>query len=367
MNSAAPRSASSVPMNDMSPTPATGTTFGGSDIPFRDCFADFADVPSRCVHEGPASSPLVTIAIPTFQRVELLAETVRSALGQRFDGETEIIIVDNDPISDPDGLLSRVPEASTANLRYFVNAENIGMFGNWNRCIELARGTWMTILNDDDLLDSDYLARMFATLRGNPQIDGIICRKRYLDQRPEAGSHDYTGIKRLASRGWLEARFRGKNARRIDFDKLFWGGMLGNSAGFLFRPGDARTIGGFYPEEYPGADHWFYIRFAKLFQLWQHRATAASIRIATNESAKRSTLEGFVRDFRRMQLILAGAEVPRWWLRFSPLMIERHRIEIRKFWNQEFTRSEVEQAVGIKLTRDRPWVLWTIRALLGGF
>jgi len=341
-----------------------------TEITFRDCFQDHVDTPSHTVFEGQgvtAEAPLVTIAVPTFQRAALLTETIRSALAQDFIGTVEVLVVDNDPASSERALLERVPEIRTANLRYVVNERNIGMFGNWNRCIELARGAWITILNDDDLIDPNYLTQMFAAIRGNPAIDGIICRKRFLDQRPAAPSRDRGRLKQLAARAWLGLRFQTRPARPIGFNKLYWGGMLGNSAGFLFRPEQARRIGGFYPEEFPGADHWFYIRFTKLFRLWQHRAVAASIRIANNESAKPTTLEGFVLDFHRMQVILAGSEVPSWWLRLAPLMHARHLVEIRQFWRKEFDTTDVERKLGIKLTRDRPWLLWSIRALLRGY
>ncbi|MBW4330267.1 glycosyltransferase family 2 protein [Stakelama sp. CBK3Z-3] len=357
-----------IPQDGVSDAPkAVSVTRSDSEIPFRDAIGDYAHVSSRCVFEHGVAEPFVIIAIPTFQRPELLAEAVRSAIAQEFDKPVGIVIVDNDPNGTADDLLARVPEARTANLRYFVNDENIGMFGNWNRCIELAHGEWMTLLNDDDLIDAGFLSQMFAAIRRDTRIDGILCRKRYLDQRPDAVSRDHSGLKKIAAKSWSALRFQGKSVRRIGFEKLFWGGMLGNSAGFLFRPQDARRIGGFYPEEYPAADYWFYIRFNKLFALWQHRAIAASIRFAANESAKRMTLESFMRDFRLTQEMLAGTEVPRWWLRFSPLMIARHRVEIQKFWGQEFTSEEVEQIVGVKPGKDRPWLLWSIRALLRGF
>ena len=34
-------------------------------------------------------------------------------------------------------------------MKYYKNEKNIGMYGNWNRCIELSNGEYLTILNDD--------------------------------------------------------------------------------------------------------------------------------------------------------------------------------------------------------------------------
>jgi GT2 family glycosyltransferase len=89
------------------------------------------------------------------------------------------VIVDNDPESQcAELLLNRFPELRERNFRYIVNRENIGAWGNFNRCIQMARGQWLTFLQDDDLLDSNYLQLMFASIDEDPSIDGIVCRKR---------------------------------------------------------------------------------------------------------------------------------------------------------------------------------------------
>ena len=53
--------------------------------------------------------------------------------------------------------------------------KNIGMIGNWNRLYTLARGEWVVMLHDDDLLYNDYLSILF-----NKYIDIFT-----VDQRKE--------------------------------------------------------------------------------------------------------------------------------------------------------------------------------------
>ena len=155
-------------------------------LEIRNALNDFDHFPSELVMEGAdREHPLVSIVIPTFRRPSLLIEAVQSALAQRFDHPYEIVVIDNDPeTKDVDRLLECFPELKERSFRYFVNRENIGMFGNWNRSILLARGEWMTILNDDDLLDDNYLAIIFSVLDRNVAIDGLATQKRLLDQRP---------------------------------------------------------------------------------------------------------------------------------------------------------------------------------------
>ena len=57
----------------------------------------------------------------------------------------------------------------TKLLRY-KNEKNLGIYGNWNRCLQLARGKWYTMLHDDDLLSNNFLKEMMGVLNKNPKI-----------------------------------------------------------------------------------------------------------------------------------------------------------------------------------------------------
>ena len=336
----------------------------------RDAFTDYAHVASRLVFQGTdARDPLLTIAIPTFHRFDLLVEAVRSALAQQFDRPIEIIVVDNDPASDGAArLVATLPELGRANFRYYVNPENIGMFGNWNRCIELGRGEWHTLLNDDDLLDADFAQVMFAALDRDRSIDVLICRKRILDERPGRTAPPPDRLRRrMLKRAWLEARFRGTAARRIGPRLLFWGGTLGNTVGMIARKRDLLAIGGYQPEEYPTADWYLQVRLALKLHFAQHRAILASIRIAVNESMAPGIWKGFFGNGRRMHLALAGTALPRWWAKLSPYLIELYRTDAPGDLGQEVSREQIRQEFGLTLPRNRRRALTILRLVLRGF
>jgi glycosyltransferase involved in cell wall biosynthesis len=337
----------------------------------RDALTDYKHVASHIALEGVrAGEPLVTIAIPTFRRPHLLVETVRSAMAQAFSRPFEIVVVDNDPESIGAQLLQKaLPELRERQFRYLVNAENIGMFGNFNRCVEVANSEWLSILNDDDLLDPEFLQSMFAVLDKDNSIDGIICKKRQLDQRAVKGEKPRSLPRRIAARLLTESNFAGALTRKVNGRKLFWwpGGVVGNGAGFLFRKQAAVQIGGFYPEEEMAADYWFFARFARMFHFRQHRVTCASVRIAENESANYSTLLSFLRMTYLLQQALAQDDVPSRWRRFSPMIMARQRAFYRDYWKVDIPDDEVERMLDIKLPRDRPLLFRIVRLAMRGF
>jgi glycosyltransferase involved in cell wall biosynthesis len=334
----------------------------------RDAFADFAHVESEEMFAGAGgrAAPFLTIAIPTHRRPDLLAEAVRSALGQDFNRLFEVVVVDDDPHSTGHaGLLEDVPEIAAANFRYLRNRANLGDAGNHSRCMDAARGEWLTILHDDDLLDPGFAREMFALLEANPGIDGLVCRKRISDRRDTPVREPVLRkCARLVSQGVLLRRSR---IRAIPLRKLFWACIPGNVVGFICRTKDARSLGGLYSEDYPSADYFFYARFAERYRLCQLQKPLATIRVRDNASMRVQTqLDAFSRAY-EMQTALAGKAVPQSWRKLSSRLISRHLALTSWAWRTGLSREEVGASLGMRIPKDRPLLVYALRLLCRGF
>ena len=74
--------------------------------------------------------PLVSIAIPTYDRLQYLKEAVASALSQTYE-RVEVIIGDDGPTNSIRAWCETVAMRD-ARVRYRRNARNLGLAGNWN-------------------------------------------------------------------------------------------------------------------------------------------------------------------------------------------------------------------------------------------
>lgn len=340
-------------------------------FPLRDAFADTAAVPSDLKFEGEdRRNPVLTIAIPTFRRGRTLAEAVRSAIEQDYDESIETIVVDNNPESRGwEELLAQIPELRRANFRYYVNRSNIGMFGNWNRCIELGRGKWHAILHDDDLFDRDFASKMLGILSDTPRLDGLISRKRTFDERKEDAGHPVRPrgpLLRAAKRLWVEAQFLGKPQRHLAVRRLFFGDFLGNPVGLMARKADLIRLGGYDPNHYPSADYYLMTRFAYYLKLGQTRETLTSIRIAENESARPEVIRGFFCKEHDVRQRLARTVVPAWWTRFEPMIVANQRESLRYDFAQEVSDEELRQLIGVRAVKNRKWLLIAVMTAMVG-
>ncbi len=334
----------------------------------RNALNDNEEVSAQLVWDTAPALPLLTIGINTYKRLPLLVEAVRSAVDQASIGPVEILIVDNDANSGgAEALMAAAPDLVTAPIRYFINDNNIGMYGSVNRCVTHARGEWLTILHDDDLLDPKFSSTILPLLMAG-KADGIVCRKRTLDQRQVAQTApEPISLMRKGRKVIERMMFGHVSIRPLHLKQMFWGNPAGNLVGFLARTSHFRDIGGFYAEEYPSCDYFFYARFCAHFRLAQLHTILVSIRIAENESLKPETLLGFLRTEYQMQQDLAGKVLPTWWKHISPWLIGYHADELNRAWRICLDPGLIDRELDISHKPGRHLWLQALRGASGGF
>lgn len=124
-----------------------------------------------------AAPPQVSICIPTYNYGKFIADAIESVLAQTF-GDFELLVVDNCSDDDTPQRVAHYVKKDN-RIRYFRNDTNIGMVGNWNRCLELARGQYVKILCADDLLEPHCLEKSLEMIESNPMV-ALVSSARYL-------------------------------------------------------------------------------------------------------------------------------------------------------------------------------------------
>lgn len=94
------------------------------------------------------NQPLVTVYIPTYNRVELLKRAVKSVRDQTYQN-LEIIIVDDCSTDGTHEYLAQLGKEDS-RVRYFLKEKNSGACASRNIAIENANGEFITGLDDDD-------------------------------------------------------------------------------------------------------------------------------------------------------------------------------------------------------------------------
>lgn len=111
---------------------------------------------------------LISICIPTYNGEKYLKECLDTVLSQSYEN-IEIIIVDD---CSTDKTISIVEEyiQKEDRIKLFKNQLNLGLVGNWNKCLELAKGEWIKFVFQDDLIEENCLEILLSAVKGKSII-----------------------------------------------------------------------------------------------------------------------------------------------------------------------------------------------------
>ncbi|WP_426053425.1 glycosyltransferase family 2 protein [Janthinobacterium sp. PSPC2-1] len=315
-------------------------------LDIEDQFAICADRPSSLIIDGGKHiMPTLSIMIPTYRRPGMLAQAIRSVLAQTSDIDFEIVVVDNDH-SMSEQIDELVRQFGDARLRLFRNSENLGMFGNWNRCIELARGEWISILNDDDLLHTNFVDEMFSVLEKKPAISMLYCRSIFMDDRGNFArklkSTVKQGLKNIKNT-WLMPRLSTIPISHVYMD------APSSALGLIFKRSNAMEIGGYKASAFPSSDYVFFTMYFLRFGASRLNKTLAYYRIHENETANPSTGEGFIaKNLQLRRSLEQHVKAPPSLLRIYAQLYALTTIkQYKSFWNIELDRDRLRREHGL--------------------
>ncbi|MDP3385808.1 MAG: glycosyltransferase [Eubacteriales bacterium] len=244
------------------------------------------------------SNPFISIAIPTYRRIDTLKEAIDSVLTQTpVNLPYEILVVDDEPI--PGNATERLIRSyDNPLILYYRHAENLGMFSNWNRCIELSRGKWVAFLHDDDLLKPYYLEKACYFLTEKLDKNAVYLHCQY-DIMLDFDNRIY--LKHASPDGLikekLKACLRDKLTEIKKTDAIIKGQspVAPPSCGTLIRRDAALEIGGFDESYWPSADGHLSCFMLDRYKVYSTNIPMGDYRLAINTSFRPDVLAEMVR------------------------------------------------------------------------
>jgi glycosyltransferase involved in cell wall biosynthesis len=126
--------------------------------------------------------PAITFSIPYYSGIEYLQRAIASVLAQDDDRWACVVADDS---SDP-SVEAIVAKAGSGKVRYVKNPKNLGIDGNFNRCVDLADTEFVTVLHADDELMPNYTGTLLRAATRYPDAAAIFCRAEIIG--PESQS-----------------------------------------------------------------------------------------------------------------------------------------------------------------------------------
>jgi glycosyltransferase involved in cell wall biosynthesis len=195
-------------------------------------------------------TPKISVIIPLYNHEKYIKEAVNSVLNQSFD-DFELIII-NDGSTDNSGEV--IKKIQDKRIHYYYQ-ENQGAHATLNRGIGLAQGTYISILNSDDMYYSTRFEKMVRILEHDSSVHAVFSHIEFID-----GNGNSIRFKRGAEDNWLgrnpETSYKGNNHVILD---LLAGNFLYTTSNLFCRKSVFDDIGYFSNLKYIH-DYEFFLR-----------------------------------------------------------------------------------------------------------
>ncbi len=169
-----------------------------------------------------SSQPLLSICIPTFNRAGLLDVCLASVLPQVAShvALVECVASDNASTDSTQAILAKY-QSSFPFFRVNRNTSNIGIIGNITKVAsELARGEFVWLMGDDDVMTVGAIERLLGRLNESPSVDLVAFNIGYRDfaERPTV-EEALGGVASKAAKTLRQSAVDGE----LPFEQLFEG------------------------------------------------------------------------------------------------------------------------------------------------
>ena len=221
------------------------------------------------------SMPLVSIVTPVFNGGKYIVECIESVLSQSYSN-IEHVIVDGGSTDNTIEILTAYSTKYPQRFRIDLKPDSLPGSGPgeaWNRCLQIAQGTILGWLgNDDTLFDTNSIDQVASFFRENPNAYFV---------------HGSCNV--INEHGELLAIHR---ARPCSLDQLLNQRNYISFPSAFYRKKVVEVVGGL--DGY-GNDYDYVIRIAKQFQLYYIDATLSTFRVHVNSET------GSRKNFKRLR------------------------------------------------------------------
>jgi hypothetical protein len=128
----------------------------------------------------------IAVCIPTRNQAGFIMDALRSAFAQTVIPR-DVIVADDAGTDGTEAVVERFRTEllleQRARLRYDRNPQQLGIGGNFDRAVRLAKGEFVVKLDSDDSLEPQFIAVLLAHLEASPRAGWAHCN--VLNVRPD--------------------------------------------------------------------------------------------------------------------------------------------------------------------------------------
>lgn len=209
-------------------------------------------------------APVLSVCIPAYNNAAYIKETIEAVLKQDCE-DFELVVIDD---CSSDNTAEVVETVKDPRIRLVRNEKNLGMTGNWNKCIEEAAGEYVKLICADDILYEGSLRKEKTALDENPDVNLVMSDTALIDM---------SGKKVGSFKRWpVNGKMDGRKLAKIS---LLFNNFFGAPCNNMFRKTAAVRAGGFDKQFTYILDFDFWVSLACLGKVFIIHETLNGFRI----------------------------------------------------------------------------------------
>ena len=271
--------------------------------------------PRNIKRENLDDLPLVSVIVLSYNRPKYLLEAVKS-LQEQTNGRWEAIIIDGSDIPEIHKALNKIDEEKRVRT-YTKKSSKLSLL--WNMGIDLAKGKYICILDDDNRKKPEFLQKMSEYLDSNQDKDVVICLWDIINRNGNKVR---------------KAKMDSNILKILSKDDAILKDYYIDNGGMMFRKNVIDKVG-WFDERLDTQEDWDY-----LIRLWYQSKGFGLI--------PQSLCEYRIHDVNRMKCVIESNAVKDKNLILSKRHINPYRIKLYDEHINKLTSSQKDVIIGIK-------------------
>jgi len=231
-----------------------------------------APPPIQPVAEG-LERPRFSVMVPAFEPDARLCDSLQSVLAQAPPAkDMQITVVDD---ASAPGSVARLVRSidPTGRVDVITHRTRLGLAGNWNRAIALARGELVHLLHQDDAVRPGFYAAIDRGFRRAADVGMAFCRCRIVDD------HD-RHVKTTSRQQWLAGVLANWLPTIAERQRI-------QTPAAVVARSTYETLGGYRHDLCHALDWEMWVRIAARYHVWyEPRPLAVYRRHVANETSR---------------------------------------------------------------------------------
>ena len=234
--------------------------------------------------------PTIDILLPTYKPNETFLIEALESLKAQTHTDWHLYISDEPTDVDTASIIQKVLDEN--QYTFVKNDEQLGIGGNWNKCLKNGEAPYIQFLFQDDVWAADFLARGIEILENNSSVGFVSMQHEYMFEGEMETQEIYENLLQYIRRNVQEGLHNGKKFLDWWLEESLDPNVIGEPSFVMFRRSAVEKVGDFHEDMSQNLDIEYWVRMLLETDWYYLPGAFGSFRVHPESASQYNYLEG---------------------------------------------------------------------------